>query len=719
MSALNNATINNTNGGNTMNRSEIVRAYVAANPNPIQDLCPRCYQYWSNSKGYTITWDNVSGKRKEGGCPRRTWGEDYFVATPVKAYDGAYYNYIPELGMFEVASIVLNVDGRGVDGYPVQWAFYYPREHRMFTFVGSTVAYDINGNELPGSKYYNRQFKSLMHILTYSNYHEAHKKNAATLAKMGAKLDDDITVSAWRIEDWYTRNWMPRTTSTKSKAVTSYDLDNVNISVVPADIHVVLVHEILDDNYTVLREFAQKYRYTSNGYAYNSEWEENARVFIDNKGKPSVMLKEYSGGNWKITTRQIKNYYGDAKELMLIGDPIENWTPLKYIKNCVDWKDIQCLCKLVTILRHPIVEMLAKSGYPNLAKEICIDNEVAANLKHFFLIDRERKLPIYELLEVNKFVLKEAEAISARLHGQRNTYYRYRSYDGMNFIRNMKILYSKSAEDSDIRYLSKETVDLATSGFADMNRGTLKELLGKTGWEWRHTDRFDVSDEDRKFVEKLFRISAKSGVNAMELYIDIVRTYDHLWYNRRPEINLKDFSDIHGMEIIHNGLVAIKVEQDRERQARYDAQRKAQLEEEMKKFERLQEGRIKLYECDGDKFCIRVPKKPEELTTEGCMLHHCVGGYVSKHSKGETNIIFLRKKGAEDIPFYTIEVNNGKVIQIHGDHNRWLGNDPEAIPFVYKWVTERGFICDKKLLLNCGAGYSPSDVNLDESYLTM
>ena len=100
------------------------------------------------------------------------------------------------------------------------------------------------------------------------------------------------------------------------------------------------------------------------------------------------------------------------------------------------------------------------------------------------------------------------------------------------------------------------------------------------------------------------------------------------------------------------------------------------------------------------------------------MLHHCVGGYVDKHALGETNILFLRSKVNADIPFFTIEINNNNhVVQIHGSHNRWLGNEPDAVPFVYTYFEKLGVDYDKKLLLNKGSGYSAGSENLDESYL--
>ena len=136
-------------------------------------------------------------------------------------------------------------------------------------------------------------------------------------------------------------------------------------------------------------------------------------------------------------------------------------------------------------------------------------------------------------------------------------------------------------------------------------------------------------------------------------------------------------------------------------------------------FEKYQKERIEKFEYEDENWCIRVPHELSEITAEGISLHHCVGGYLDRHANGETNIIFLRKKSEENTPFFTIEINNAnKVVQIHGSHNRWLGNEPEAVPFVYKWLRRIEAEFDTSVLLNKGMGYGKGSESLDISCLT-
>ena len=204
----------------------------------------------------------------------------------------------------------------------------------------------------------------------------------------------------------------------------------------------------------------------------------------------------------------------------------------------------------------------------------------------------------------------------------------------------------------------------------------------------------------------------------LRTYVDTVRLYDRLNDNRKPQVDLKRFRDFDDLVNLHDRLNEIYHIQYAEQQARWDEEQRRRLEAEKEVFNKLQKDRKEKFNAESTNYVIRVPEELDEITQEGVNLHHCVGGYVSAHAHGNTNIIFLRKKDAPDKSFYTIEVKNNQVIQIHGSHNKWLGNDPEAIPFVWKWIKDRGFNCPDYILLNKGAGYCQGTESLDKSYLT-
>lgn len=65
-----------------------------------------------------------------------------------------------------------------------------------------------------------------------------------------------------------------------------------------------------------------------------------------------------------------------------------------------------------------------------------------------------------------------------------------------------------------------------------------------------------------------------------------------------------------------------------------------------------------------------LPKELQELKAEGKALSHCVGGYANRVARGETVILFVRQKEKVDNPLYTLEISDGKIVQLRGKRNR-------------------------------------------------
>lgn len=78
------------------------------------------------------------------------------------------------------------------------------------------------------------------------------------------------------------------------------------------------------------------------------------------------------------------------------------------------------------------------------------------------------------------------------------------------------------------------------------------------------------------------------------------------------------------------------------------------------------------YEKEGLK--ILVPERASDIIREGREQHHCVGAndtYMKRMDKGESYILFLRKKEDLKKPYYTLEVTwDGKVRQSYGAYDR-------------------------------------------------
>lgn len=72
---------------------------------------------------------------------------------------------------------------------------------------------------------------------------------------------------------------------------------------------------------------------------------------------------------------------------------------------------------------------------------------------------------------------------------------------------------------------------------------------------------------------------------------------------------------------------------------------------------------------------IIIPKSSDEIKEEGRILHHCVGTYVERVARGETLILFVRKEEEPDVPYFTLEYREGKVIQCRGRNNCGMPQD--------------------------------------------
>lgn len=75
---------------------------------------------------------------------------------------------------------------------------------------------------------------------------------------------------------------------------------------------------------------------------------------------------------------------------------------------------------------------------------------------------------------------------------------------------------------------------------------------------------------------------------------------------------------------------------------------------------------LKKYSLEHNGLLIRPVKSPQELIREGELLKHCVGGYAMAYAAGTTAILVIRKVDEPDIPYYTVEVRKGVVIQVQG-----------------------------------------------------
>lgn len=240
------------------------------------------------------------------------------------------------------------------------------------------------------------------------------------------------------------------------------------------------------------------------------------------------------------------------------------------------------------------------------------------------------------------------------------------------------------------------------------------------------------SSYDIKRIAKI--ISVRENATAYSDAISIIRTYAkaeiaQLWDARGAQRNAsdtlpdeyniiltpKDIRSAYDINRWHDILVEGKLKIQELRDEKRAEERRKMFADYFKKT--LPEY-IKRYEYSDNDFCIKVPSDVNDLVKEGRSLGHCVGGYTDDHFKGNTTILFLRKASSPETSFFTIEVRNGEIKQIHGNGNRWLGTAPEAIQFVVNWINKIGTRCSKHIISNLSTGYSSSNRHADLTNIT-
>lgn len=97
-------------------------------------------------------------------------------------------------------------------------------------------------------------------------------------------------------------------------------------------------------------------------------------------------------------------------------------------------------------------------------------------------------------------------------------------------------------------------------------------------------------------------------------------------------------------------------------------------------------SKLEKWAWEKDGLLIRPPKSQQELIDEGETLHHCVGGYVNTVAKGGTAIFFIRSKKDPKTPFYTLELQDKRVIQCRTKCNEDYRRNKEISAFVDAWM---------------------------------
>lgn len=430
----------------------------------------------------------------------------------------------------------------------------------------------------------------------------------------------------------------------------------------------ILYFERLADGWSVLRMF----RRANDG----GNFKEIERMYLHDDGTNRIASPSKDG--W--CTAKVNEYWS-RYQFVNKEEAMQKCNRMKYIVPLIDCDDAKVKSYLITALRFPEVEQFIRLGHKEFAKEIAGSQTPKADMKNTFGYYNEKEKSLLRKVGMNKH---QFDAVMVRIADNRLSYTR-------RALKTMREFF-----DSDFIHLDNATFDKYLTAF---------ETLCRMSWGKPFANLNHIDGIDRKrFIKNAVRLG-ESENSIYGVINDTINDYVRLNMGTQPEIDWY-FDSRSDVVRAHDAIGELKRAQDAERRAIYDAREAERLKREEKKRIEIDEKR-KSYEYEDENYIIRLPKDGNEIVREGSLQRICIGGYVSRHSTGGTNLFFLRKKADETMPFYAIEMDNTKhVIQIHGYCNKWLGNNPEVIPTVIRWLRKNGIKCDDKILTCASTGYS-------------
>lgn len=432
----------------------------------------------------------------------------------------------------------------------------------------------------------------------------------------------------------------------------------------------IVYFERLTDGWCVLRSF-NRHR---NGHDLSEEW----RMYLNDDGRNRIV--SVSNGDW-VPSVQIRNRYRTTSYIANKDEAVANCNRIKYILAADDNVGADGEVDfLVTALRFPEIEQLIKLGYKRAAHNIAYSTYPKAELKEMFGGYFNDK---------GKSLLRKAGMTKHQFDNYMNTFYS----GGYNWENRRALVAMRKMFGNDLSHIDNNSYDEYFEAMKHMCRSyTSMDVYVR-----------ELGIDELRFFKNLVRLGKKHS-SVYSIAHDTMDDYRRLNAGTTPAIDWY-FDSYSDLVRAHDAITELKRMQDAERRAMWSMSEKERLAKEEKKREELDKKR-KEYEYEDENYIIRLPKTLSEIVNEGSAQRICIGGYTSRHATGGTNLFFLRKKSDPDVPFYAIEMSNSKnIVQIHGYCNKWLGNDPDAIPTVIRWLRKNGIQCEDKILTCKAKGY--------------
>lgn len=653
-----------------MTSSEKVKAYVEKclkgkkSRNIIQGVMPEFRQMWRTPKGMQY-WSSKTCKRTYDPA------KNSITVRPGRNVKSAYVHYIPEYDMLEFSIAEINNKTEHTDGERIEWEL---TEDRVFLIKGDPEPYDSNGCRRWDRKNgydYNREFSSYLHLLNAYFCHGEDNPQWDEIEKFcGYKVSlNDLAFCCRYMDDKNISEGFGKPTLSESEVIEK--CSHVNC---PAEkISFTSCFEKLNDHLCVFRFIkAREEKRKINDF----EKREFIRLYVSDKGETAFMVR--CGSSWYRSLEE-------PQSLIVNPEDSKGQKPISYIYDIAFGPDGMVTERIERLLNHPVIEQLYKSGYVNIAGHLMKAGDFDHAYKEVFGDAAAERGSLYSSTCCTREMLSVINERDLNSGNIGRTFTAFKDMFGEDYMS-----------------FSKERFKKYLSFFAEVYSAE------PFGCDWKRIlfGNDILTEEKKRLVERLSDIDLKGRGYVFEVFRDTVGMAERLGVSLNGEL-FKGLRSENDIIRLHNRLAE-------QLQTQEGLMR---IERVKVTFLKLQEKRREDFNYEDDRYLIRVPESLKEIREEGFILSHCVASYMERHGLGKTDILFLREKGNPDKPFFTIQVQNGKVVQIHGSHNRWLGCSPKAIPFVYEWIQLKGLSCDEKILLNKAMGYSPSSKMLTRDHL--
>lgn len=630
------------------------------------------------------SWRRSNEEKTRIGCTYYTEKQDKIWVQSGTQLKYVYAKYHADIDRLEVA--VVGIDTTRSEE-PRKWKFlgdrFYIGKDKTIVDQNGNLQYSCYSLYEYHTAYSGRELLGMLFRLHYNDNFLNEFKKFIGQSYFTIGNGNTVTIhNVWNIQQWYITTQKTRSKGKQQKLTdeltaiplsdtTGFDEKYPAIKEDPSyqysnTLRDIVYFESIDDNLSVLRAFVRSYD--------NNELRESWRMYLKPDGLSRIVSKTDNG--W-VPSKQIKSRWYSHIYIANVDEAIEKCPRIKYVLGSVDkipaGKQVDFL---VTALRFPEIEQLAKLGYQKQCLDITSSPYTKADLKDLFGGYYNEK---------EKNVLRKVGLTKEQL----NHHMSIESYYNKRALKTMREMFGNN-----LSYMDKDS-------FVKYYNGC--EAICRYFWRGLKYSLGNLDIDDMKFFKNMCRLSEKHK-NVWTIANDTLNTYKGLDRGTQPAIDWY-FNDLSDLTRAHDALTELKRMQDAERRAMWNMAEAERLKKEEEKRIKLDKER-KQYEYEDDNYIIRLPKDGPEIVQEGTTQHICIGGYVSRHSTGGTNLFFLREKSAGSMPFYAIEMDNNKtIIQIHGFGNKWLGNNPEAIPTVIRWLRKNDIKCSDQILTCTATGY--------------